>query len=71
MTVTFAPTAAQVYSTMLTITSDDPIDPSIMVDLTGTGLNSADFEFIKQRNLLVIPTFMGNKGVAYELSATP
>jgi len=44
VTVTFAPTVAQVYSTMLTITSDDPNDPSIMVDLTGAGLEPPDFD---------------------------
>ncbi|MCK4871577.1 MAG: SMP-30/gluconolactonase/LRE family protein [Phycisphaerales bacterium] len=38
-----------------------------ILDTLGDGLNSADFEFIKDRNLLVIPTFLGNKVVAYRL----
>jgi sugar lactone lactonase YvrE len=39
-----------------------------ILDLSGEGLPSADFEFVKDRNLLVIPTFYGNKVVAYRLS---
>jgi len=31
-------------------------------------VNTADFEFIKKKNLLIIPTFMGNKIVAYRLN---
>lgn len=38
-----------------------------VLDLMGEGLNTADFEFIKEKNLLIIPTFMGNKVVAYKL----
>lgn len=38
-----------------------------LLDTTQAGLNCADFEFIKDDNLLVIPTFMGNKLVAYRL----
>lgn len=38
-----------------------------VLDLSGEGLNTADFEFIKEQNLLVIPTFLGNKVVAYRL----
>ncbi|MHC4698346.1 MAG: SMP-30/gluconolactonase/LRE family protein, partial [Planctomycetota bacterium] len=33
------------------------------------GLNSADFEFIKEKSMLIIPTFYGNKVIAYELTA--
>ncbi len=44
VTVTFTPTAAQVYSTLLTIISDDPIDPTVTVDLAGTGLEPPDFD---------------------------
>ncbi len=38
-----------------------------ILDLTPTGWNCADFEFIKNENLLIIPTFMGNRVVAYRL----
>ena len=38
-----------------------------IMDTMGQGLNSADFEFIKDRQLLIIPTFIGNKVVAYQL----
>lgn len=39
-----------------------------ILDTTAEGLNMADFEFVKKRNLLIIPTFLGNKVTAYELS---
>jgi sugar lactone lactonase YvrE len=38
-----------------------------LLDATGTGLNTADFEFVAEKNLLIIPTFLGNKVVAYRL----
>jgi sugar lactone lactonase YvrE len=38
-----------------------------IMDTMGQGLNSADFEFIKEKNMLIIPTFIGNKVVAYQL----
>ncbi len=38
-----------------------------VLDLLREGLNIADFEFIQERSLLVIPTFLGNKVVAYRL----
>ena len=38
-----------------------------VLDIMDQGLNTADFEFIKEKNLLIIPTFMGNKVVAYTL----
>ncbi|MEN8006747.1 MAG: choice-of-anchor D domain-containing protein, partial [Candidatus Krumholzibacteriota bacterium] len=44
VTVTFTPAMAQYYSTMLTITSDDVDEPSVMVDLAGTGLEPPDFD---------------------------
>lgn len=31
-------------------------------------VNTADFEFIKEKNLLVVPTFYGNKVMAYRLA---
>ncbi|UCC73428.1 MAG: SMP-30/gluconolactonase/LRE family protein [Gemmatimonadota bacterium] len=31
------------------------------------GVNSADFEYIRERNLLIIPTFMDNRVMAYRL----
>ncbi|UCF32949.1 MAG: SMP-30/gluconolactonase/LRE family protein [Phycisphaerales bacterium] len=38
-----------------------------ILDTMAEGLNNADFELIKEKNLLVSPTFMGNKVVAYTL----
>lgn len=38
-----------------------------ILDVANAGLNCADFEFIKSSNLLVIPTFLGNRVVAYRL----
>jgi sugar lactone lactonase YvrE len=39
-----------------------------VLDLWPESLNVADFEFVKEQNLLVIPTFIGNKVVAYKLT---
>jgi len=39
-----------------------------ILDLLPEGLNTADFEFIPERNLLIIPTFVGNEVVAYQLT---
>ena len=38
-----------------------------LMDTIGVN-NSADFEFIKEKNLLIIPTFVGNQVVAYRLN---
>jgi len=40
-----------------------------ILDTSAAGLNPADFEFVKSKNLLVIPTFLGNRVVAYRLSS--
>ena len=40
-----------------------------ILDVRDEGINLADFEFIKENNLLVVPTFTGNKVVAYRLGA--
>jgi sugar lactone lactonase YvrE len=39
-----------------------------VLDTAATGMNSADFEYIPDRNLLIIPTFLGNKVAAYRLT---
>jgi sugar lactone lactonase YvrE len=39
-----------------------------ILDLMPDGMNTADFEFIAEQNLLVIPTFLGNRVVAYRLN---
>ncbi len=36
-------------------------------DTGSAGLNAADFEFIKEKNLLIVPTFLGNRVTAYRL----
>lgn len=38
-----------------------------ILDTMAAELNSADFEFIKEKNLLIIPTFLGNRLTAYKL----
>jgi len=43
VTVTFAPTAASAYTGTVTITSDDPDEPVLTVDLAGSGLVPPDF----------------------------
>ena len=40
----------------------------VLNTLDQRGINIADFEFVKERNLLVVPTFYGNKVVAYRLN---
>jgi len=39
-----------------------------ILDTTTPGFYSADFEYIKEKNLLIIPTFFGNKIKAYKLN---
>jgi len=38
-----------------------------VLDVQGEGLNTADFEYVPKLRLLVIPTFLGNKLVAYRV----
>jgi sugar lactone lactonase YvrE len=38
-----------------------------VLDTMGQQLNTADFELVLERNLLIIPTFLGNRVVAYQL----
>lgn len=38
-----------------------------VLDTMAAGVNSADFEYIRSANLLVIPTFLDNRVVAYRL----
>jgi sugar lactone lactonase YvrE len=40
-----------------------------VLDTMEQRLNAADFEFIPESNLLIIPTFLGNRVVAYRLEA--
>jgi sugar lactone lactonase YvrE len=39
-----------------------------VLDTMGERLNSADFEYIREQNLLLIPTFLGNRVTAYRLA---
>jgi sugar lactone lactonase YvrE len=39
-----------------------------ILDIMPEGLNAADFEYLPEQNLLVIPTFLGNKVVAYRIN---
>lgn len=38
-----------------------------LLDTSKENLNTADFEYIKDKKLLIMPTFTGNKLIAYEL----
>lgn len=40
-----------------------------ILDTAPAGWNVADFEYVSHRDLLVIPTFLGNRVVGYELAA--
>ena len=39
----------------------------VLMDTTSDNINSADLEYIKERNLLLIPTFFDNRVVAYSV----
>ena len=39
-----------------------------ILDTTTPGYYSADFEYIKEKNLLIIPTFLGNIISAYSIN---
>jgi sugar lactone lactonase YvrE len=39
-----------------------------VLDTMGEGVNSADFEYIRGENLLIIPTFLDNRVLAYHLT---
>jgi hypothetical protein len=38
-----------------------------ILDTMPVKVNCADFEFIKEKNLLIIPTFTDNRVMAYQL----
>jgi hypothetical protein len=42
-------------------------DPVILLNTSETGVNAADIEYISERNILLVPTFMDNRVMAYEL----
>lgn len=42
-------------------------DKKKILDTKSIGENSADIEFISSENMLLVPTFFGNKVVAYKL----
>jgi len=39
-----------------------------VLDTSTQGTYSADFEFIREKDMLIIPTFLGNQISAYELN---
>ncbi len=39
----------------------------VLMDTTEAKINAADFEFLPDRNLLIIPTFFNNRAAAFEL----
>ena len=41
--------------------------PLVLLDTTAAKINAADFEYITDRNLILIPTFFDNRVVAYRL----
>ncbi len=40
----------------------------LLIDTESKGLNAADFEIIKEKNIIIIPTFKGNKLMAYQIN---
>ena len=42
-------------------------DPVVLLNTTDAGINAADIEFNPDNNILYVPTFSGNRVVAYEL----
>ena len=42
-------------------------DKTKILDTTTPGFFSADFEYIKEKNLLIVPTFFNNSITAYKL----
>ena len=42
-------------------------DVTTILDVGKEKLNTADFEYVASENLLVVPTFLGNRVVAYLL----
>jgi hypothetical protein len=42
-------------------------DPVVLSNTSNTGVNAADIEYIRDRNLLLVPTFSDNRVVAYEV----
>jgi sugar lactone lactonase YvrE len=45
--------------------------PVEVLDLMPEGMNTADFEYIADRRLLIVPTFLGNRVIAYRVKAPP
>jgi hypothetical protein len=39
-----------------------------ILDTLYDGVNSADFEYIRERDLLIVPTFIDNRVMAYRVS---
>jgi len=46
---------------------DDTGKVTLLIDTQGDKLNSADIEVIEEKDLLLVPTFYGNKVVAYSI----
>jgi sugar lactone lactonase YvrE len=42
-------------------------EPILLFDTTPQGINAADIEYIADRRMLLVPTFMDNRVVAYEI----
>jgi len=42
-----------------------------LIDTTAMKINSADLEYIPNRNLLLIPTFFDNRVMAYRVEEMP
>jgi hypothetical protein len=39
-----------------------------LINTTQKKINAADLEFIREKNLIIIPTFFDNRVVAYEIT---
>jgi hypothetical protein len=42
-----------------------------VITVIGSGVNMADFEFVPEQGLLIVPTFSGNSLIAWKLNPAP
>jgi sugar lactone lactonase YvrE len=52
-----------------TVHIDSGGEQEVLLDTSGEGVNSADIEYIIEKSLLIIPTFMDNRAVAYRIGS--
>jgi uncharacterized membrane protein/uncharacterized protein (DUF2141 family) len=65
--IDFTPTAAQAYPATLTITSDDPVTPSYIIDLDGTGIEIPDI-FVDETPIVVNASVNERPEIAFDIT---